>query len=263
MKQSERASIFRIASDLIKADAIIDTREIEKLDSIRNKYAIKKEDEILGTSYTFAKAIQTLLDSPKHLRHELMGTFDEIAMSDRFYAREEALLLAALRLSLTQSATFESKIISIDTSDVYVDPTQILYIESEFDNDTNWELNEKYREITTEIRLAGFDFVYIPKIAEHYRSISDNDLLQIAEFLYPRTSPERLHVITKQLQTLSTSEFCKDQLTGKLGIKELASINPSLMIRIGESIVNEKKRLTRQTRGRDSTNQKKSYTFAP
>ena len=119
MKQSERASIFRIASDLIKADAIIDTREIEKLDSIRNKYAIKKEDEILGFSYTFAKAIQTLLDSPKHSRHELMVTFEEIAMSDSFCPREEALLLAALRLSLTQSVTFESQIISIDTSDVY------------------------------------------------------------------------------------------------------------------------------------------------
>ena len=42
MKQTERASIFRIVSDLIKADAIIDTREMEKLDSIRDKYAIKK-----------------------------------------------------------------------------------------------------------------------------------------------------------------------------------------------------------------------------
>lgn len=42
MKQTKRASIFRIVSDLIKADAIIDTREMEKLDSIRDKYAIKK-----------------------------------------------------------------------------------------------------------------------------------------------------------------------------------------------------------------------------
>ena len=40
MKQSERASIFRIVTDLIKADAIIDMREIEKLDSIRERFAI-------------------------------------------------------------------------------------------------------------------------------------------------------------------------------------------------------------------------------
>ena len=99
MKQTERASIFRVVSDLIKADAIIDTREMEKLDSIREKYAIKKEDEILGSSYTLSKAVHILLDSPKCLQHELVATFNEVAMSDCFCAREEALLLVALRLS--------------------------------------------------------------------------------------------------------------------------------------------------------------------
>ena len=47
MKQIERASIVRIVSDLIKADGIIDTREIEFLDVLREKYAITKEDEAL------------------------------------------------------------------------------------------------------------------------------------------------------------------------------------------------------------------------
>ena len=47
MKQIERASIVRIVSDLIKADGIIDTREIEFLDVLREKYAITKEDEFL------------------------------------------------------------------------------------------------------------------------------------------------------------------------------------------------------------------------
>lgn len=47
MKQSERASIFRIVTDLIKADAIIDTREIEKLDSIRERFSIKKKTRYL------------------------------------------------------------------------------------------------------------------------------------------------------------------------------------------------------------------------
>lgn len=170
MKQTERASIFRIVSDLIKADAIIDTREMEKLDSIREKYAIKKEDEILGSSYTLSKAVHILLDSPKCLQHELVATFNEVAMSDCFCAREEALLLVALRLSLTLDVNSECKIVSIDTSSVYIDPTQILYVESDFDNDVNWEINDKFREIMAEVRLAGFDLVYLPKIAEHYRT---------------------------------------------------------------------------------------------
>ena len=237
MKQTERASIFRVVSDLIKADAIIDTREMEELDSIREKYAIKKEDEILGSSYTLSKAVHILLDSPKFLQHELIATFNEVAMSDCFCAREEALLLVALRLSLINS---ECKIVSIDTSNVYIDPTQILYVESDFDNDVNWEINEKFREIMAEVRLAGFDLVYLPKIAEHYRTISNSDLLRIASFLYPSASLERVETVTKQLQRLSTSEFCKDQLSGKLGVKEFSVIAPSLMIKIGNSFVSNK-----------------------
>lgn len=61
MKQIERASIVRIVSDLIKADGIIDTREIEFLDVLREKYAITKEDEIFAESCTFAKGFRTLL----------------------------------------------------------------------------------------------------------------------------------------------------------------------------------------------------------
>ena len=91
-----------------------------------------------------------------------------------------------------------------------------------------------------EVRLAGFDLVYLPKIAEHYRTISDSDLLRIASFLYPKASLERVETITKQLRGLSTSEFCKDQLSGKLGVKEFSVIAPSLMIKIGNSFVGNK-----------------------
>lgn len=240
MKQSERASIFRVISDIIKADAIIDTREMETLDSIREKYAIKREDEILGSSYTLATAVDTLLEAPEGLQLELAATFNEIAMSDKFCAREEALLLAALRLCMGAYTDFECKVVSIDTSSVYINPSQILYVESHFDNNINWEINEKFREITSEVRLAGFDFVYLPKIAEHYRTISDADFMKIASFLYPKVSQERLAIVTRQLQKLSTSEFCKDQLAGKLGVKEFSAVDPSLMIKIGDSLVDDK-----------------------
>lgn len=239
MKQSERASIFRIVSDLIKADDIIDTREMYMLDSIREKYAIKKEDEVLGFSYTLAYAVNALSLSPKCLRHELISCFHAIIMSDNYCAREEALLFVALRLSLSIDSDTECRIISIDTSNVYIDPTQILYVESNFDNDVNWEINEKFREIIAEVRLAGFDLVYLPKIAEHYRNIPDADFYNIAAFLYPKASQDRLTTVTRQLHNLSTSVFCKDQLAGKLGIKEFSVINPSIMIKIGSSLVND------------------------
>ncbi len=241
MKQTEKASIFRIVSDLIKADAILDTREIEFLDSIRGKYSIRKEDEILAASLTIADAISCLCESTINLKHDYVTDFIKVVMSDDYCAREEALLLVTLRICLTIKTELYPKVLSIDTSSLYIEPTQILYVESEFDNDINWDINEHYREITSEIRLAGFDFVYLPKIAEHYRSISHNDLIRITEFLYPKAGIDSIEVLSKQIERLSTSEFCRDQLAGKLKVKEFSTVSPSLMIKIGDSIVNDKK----------------------
>ena len=72
MRQSERASIMRIVSDLIAADGIIDAREIIFLDSLREKYGIKKEDEVAAASYTFAAALNELLLADDSLKHDLL-----------------------------------------------------------------------------------------------------------------------------------------------------------------------------------------------
>ena len=240
MRQSERASIMRIVSDLIEADGIIDTREIIFLDSLREKYGIKKEDEVLAASYTFADALNELLQANESLKHDLIGDFNQMAMSDDICAREEALLILALRCCLTINMGTPVSVLSIDTSDIKFEDTQILYVESEFDKAINEQIQKYYREICAEIRLAGFDFVYLPKIAEHYQSISEADLCQIADFLYPKVSQERLLVIVNQLCSLSTERFCKDQLAAKLKVKELGMINSSFMIKIGESFVNDR-----------------------
>ena len=118
MRQSERASIMRIVSDLIEADGIIDTREIIFLDSLREKYGIKKEDEELASSLTFANALNELIQSDDSLKHDLIGDFNQMAMSDDFCAREEALLILALRCCLSINIGSAVSVLSADTFDM-------------------------------------------------------------------------------------------------------------------------------------------------
>lgn len=116
MRQSERASIMRIVSDLIEADGIIDAREIIFLDSLREKYGIKKEDEVAAASYTFAAALNELLLADDSLKHDLIGDFNQTAMSDNYCAREEALLILALRCCMTINMGSSVTVLSIDES---------------------------------------------------------------------------------------------------------------------------------------------------
>ncbi len=240
MKQSERASIMRILTDLIEADGIIDTKEIVILNKIREKYGIKKTDEILASSYTLGMALEILFLSSEKLKHDLMEDFFELSLSDDFCAKEEALLMLTLRLFLTNAFVCETKVISVSTESLFFDSGQILYVESEYDSTINKDIVQLYREISNEIRLSGFHFVYLPKIAKLYRSVSDIDFMGIATFLYPKVSVERLNIIFNQIQNLSTAEFCKYQLGAKLNMKELENISPSFMIHIGNSYVNDK-----------------------
>lgn len=241
MKQDERASIVKIISDLIKADGIIDTREIDFLDDLRAKYGIKKEDEVLAESHSLANALNIIASTDEKFRHNLMNDFNKVAMSDNFCDKEESLLLVALRLILTINTPYDVSIISADSSVITFDGTQILYLESEYDDFINRQINQSYREICTEVRLSGFEFVYLPKVSEHYNSLSEADILRITEFLYPQVSEERLNSVIKQIRNLSTSSFCNEQLATKLLINKLRAINPSFLIKIGESFVRGKK----------------------
>ena len=231
---------MRVFTDLIKADGIIDTREIISLENLRKKYGVKKEDEIFASSHTLAMALDELSGMDNGLKHDLLGDVMNIAMSDDFCAREEALLILAIRNCLTINTGNRVTVLSINTSDLNFEESQIIYVESEYDEEINRQINDHYRDICAEIRLAGFDFVYLPKMSEHYKSVSEADLLYLIEFLYPKVSEERLASIANQLRDLSTEHFCKDQLAVKLNVKEMQYVSPSIMIKIGNSLVDDR-----------------------
>lgn len=240
MKQAERASIIRVVSDIIKSDAIIDMRELEALVAVKERYAIKKDDEILSASYTLADAVYTLANTPEGLRNDLLGDFVRVVMADDYCAREEALLTLALQCCLTDKIGSTGKILSINSQEAYRTDSQILYVESEYNEAINNHIQKFFREITSEARLAGFDFVYLPQIVRHYKSVSEEALASMASFLYPHTGSERCEKMAIWLENITTSEFCRELFISKLSIPELADVQPSLMMKIGYSFVQDK-----------------------
>lgn len=75
MKQNERAGIMRIVSDIVKADSIIDLREIDYLDGIKDKYRITKDDEAMGDSMTLSDAVCLLKNLSPGLIHDILEIF--------------------------------------------------------------------------------------------------------------------------------------------------------------------------------------------
>lgn len=240
MKTIEKIAIARIFADLIKADRIVDTGEMECWRNICHKYAIDRDIRIEAKDISFADALYIICNSDvQGLKEDLLGDCRSMTISDGFCAHSEALLMIALITILGSEQPFRGEVISIPKASFNIDNATALYIENEFDPETNEAIRTHYRSIFKEFQLAGFHFVYIPKIIDHYRNTDSTLFKDILSFLAPAISETGLENTYKSLMKMTTGIFCKDLLCNKCGITELRNTIPSLLIKIGNNFVGE------------------------
>lgn len=238
MTRSEKSAMCRILFDLIQADLIIDSGEMEHYSILQDRYGINKDDEIAASQITFADAVNSLSASDVSLKESLLQDFSNMTLSDGFCARSEALLMLALKC-MFKAEDSDIQLISIPKPVFNVESASVLYIESRYEESINETITHNYRTIFKECQIAGFNFIFIPKVIEHYRQ-SDIDLTtKIIHFLAPKFSEDGVRAIIDGLFSMSTSSFCKDILCNKLGIKALRDTSPSLLIKVGQSYVGE------------------------
>lgn len=243
LKKSQKVAIARIFADLIKADRIVDTGEMEYWHNICNKYAIDKDVCIEAMQVSFADAINEICNSGVQERTNLLKDLLEdckaMTVSDGFCAHSEALLMIALITMLESEPPFTGEVFSIPRANFNIDIATALYIENEYDPQTNEAIRVDYRSIFKEFQLVGFHFVYIPKIIEHYRNTDETLFKDILSFLAPKMSRTVLDKTYESLMQMTTGVFCKDLLCNKCGITDLRNTMPSLLIKIGNSFVGE------------------------
>lgn len=240
MLKGHKVAIARIFADLIKADRIIDTGEMECWHSICDKYGIDCEVKIEASGVSFATAVNAICESGVNgLKEDLLNDCRAMTVSDGFCAHSEALLMIALIGMLDTNPPFRGEVYSIPRSSFNIDIATALYIENEYDPETNNAILLQYRTIFKELQLAGFHFVYIPNIIEHYRDTDEKLFKEILSFLSPSMSEGGLDTTYQSLMKMTTGVFCKDLLCNKCGIAELRQTMPSLLIKIGNSFVGE------------------------
>lgn len=240
MNKVHKVAIARIFADLIKADRIVDTGEMECWRRICDKYSIDRDSRIEARDVSFADALDVICNSGvQGLKEDLLGDCRSMTVSDGFCAHSEALLMIALTAVLESGHAFRGDVISIPKANFNVDIATALYIENEYDPETNEAIRTNYRSIFKELQLAGFHFIYIPKIIEHYRNTDKILFKDILSFLAPTMSEQGIESTYASLMKMTTGVFCKDLLCNKCGITELRNTMPSLLIKLGNSFVGE------------------------
>ncbi len=207
MKALERAAVARILIDLIKADKVIDSREMKLYSELKTRHSISKEDEIEAYTLTLGKAIEILKELPTATLKELIGEFEEMTMSDGFCAREEALLMLSLTMCL-ELEDQENDVISTVIEETWFDERQVLYIESHHDKEVNFGIQSNHRAISRELKLCGLEFVYLPHILHHYITTPKELLKEVVSMLSPSLSDSAINELLTKIKLFKTHTFC-------------------------------------------------------
>ncbi|MDE6340165.1 MAG: hypothetical protein K2K97_10335, partial [Muribaculaceae bacterium] len=237
MKAIERAAIARVLIDLIKADKVIDCREMDLYRSLKSQFSINRKDEIEAYSLTLSKAIKVLKEMDTNTITALLNIFEEMTVSDGFCAREETLLMLMLHFCLSSTELY-CDVISTVIEEAWFDERQVLYVESHHAKEVNFGISSNHRAIARELKMCGLDFVYLPQVVHHYITTPKDLLNDVVAMLSPSLSENAIAGLLTKIKLFKTDTFCIEQLHHKLGFEELVDTPPALLIRISQSKVN-------------------------
>lgn len=240
MNKIEKISLARIISDLITADSVIDSREMELYRSTKETFRLTKDCLSDARYITFSEAVNTLSLMDKEEKCRLLELFKTITLADGMCNKDEALLMIALSYCLDERYDTEMIHVKVPQQGLQLENSQVIYVESLFDKVANQVISDNYHQIENAMRLAGFEFAYIPYIAKTYGNTPTLLFNEVLGFLSPNIDGSEAERIKDRLSSMTTAEFCQEQLCRKLRFKSLSDTRPSLLIKVGETVSEEK-----------------------
>lgn len=251
--KDQRIALARIVYDLVMADKIIDEQEIAKFVALfgkENDHAIFRQAQELS----FAKAVKLLTLSyneknendlarefhaaQKYVQlSKAAGIINEIARSDGFCAPTEAILLLALDYYLLKNNSTYSKydIQSFKLTDIFIGKRFVLYVDNNTSN-KNLEVEKNYDLIVSLLASIGFQFIYIPRIVEQYRSKGEKLFVEMALYIFPDIPEDKVKEVYNKILCMNTKTFVKEYLNEKMGF-DIVCAQPSFWVMLGQSSV--------------------------
>ena len=234
MKRFEREhkiAFARIITDLIEADFVVEADEMQFFENIISKEGFSISDAMLieAKKMDFAKALSILKALDEKSRRTVVDTLKRLSMSDGVCVPLEAILIFAVEQVLMNDAAVHS----IPQTGINIDNLKVIYIENE-ETPISEQIERKLSSIVSELKLVGFDFVYIPRLIRDFGRMEHDYLKKVVKYMIPSISDERVTAICENLRGLTTSRFCRDLLYKKLGMN-LIDCKPSLLIKINDS----------------------------
>ena len=239
-KEELRKSVYRIFSDLVKQDDLITVDEIEFLENVYRQYGVTDDDRVKGYLMTLGEAVSTIQGQSQDVKDDILKKMRECALMDNECGREEALLLTATKYCCLSTSDRKSYVRSFPANNNHINDSQLIYLENEPISDLVALAmldEEQYADLCNICRLAGFEYIYIPKIVEHFRKFKHTPILhEVISLVSPSLRKNEINSIIQVLCGMSTTYFYRNVLRDKLQLP-IRIDKPIWMFQIGHSVV--------------------------
>ncbi len=231
LHREHKIAFARVITDLIEADFVVEADEMLFFERIISKEGFSISDAMLieAKKMDFEKALSVLKTLDENCRKLVVDTLKQLSMSDGVCVPLEAILIFAVEQVLMNDAIVHS----IPQSGINIDNLKVIYIENQ-ETEVGRQIESKLSSIVSELKLVGFDFVYIPRLIRDFERMERDYLRKVVKYMIPAVSDERVSMICENLRGLTTARFCRDLLYKKLGMN-LIDCKPSLLIKINDS----------------------------
>lgn len=230
-----KKSVCRILTDLIKADNVISVGEMTILENAAKAYGLTRENHIESYAITLADAAAYVAKQEPNVRERVVKMMVDCALKDGECCREEALLISSIEVENEGVG----RVISIPLNNRPILSSQILFVDSTFNPRKN-ELDKNFEEISRIVEMAGFELIYIPKVARDFKEMKKSeDLKHLLTIVNPTLSESALVSKVMSLQDMDSRYFYLQVLNGRLQMG-LHISRPSWLIRLPNSVVSGK-----------------------
>ena len=192
LDREHKIAFARVITDLIEADFVVEADEMQFFEQVISKEQFAISDAMLveAKKMDLSKALSILKGIDKDMRVLMVDTLKHLSMSDNVCVPLEAILIFAVEQVLLHGATVHS----IPQSGINIDNLKVIYIENE-ECEAGRQIGDRLTSIISEMKLVGFDFVYIPQLVKDFGMMEHDYLKKVVKYMIPAVSPERVEMI--------------------------------------------------------------------
>ncbi len=236
-KDKSKTAIAKLLSDLIQSDGIVNQGEIDYLNMVCNELSISLANLQKSENISLAEAVSILKEIGKAEKSVLIQIIQQIVMSDNNLSPDESLLvtaiLLALNIEIAETHDMNADIISVPGLN-FETRNAMLYIEPDFDLETNTSILNNFNEINELLSRHGMEFFYLPVVRESIIN-KKNTFRNMLQYMKPTLSDEDIDTIEESFEKISTETITKELFLNYLGNNNTILKRPSFFLKISSS----------------------------